>query len=152
MVRYITQTDLRAAELLEPIFAQARAEYASECCGLIVETPDGDLQRIPCENLQDAMHAEDPETFTRTSETAYFIDPRLILEHAEKLRCIYHSHPDHGAYFSDEDQMAAAPFGEPSFPGVSYLVVSVEAGEIADSVMFVWSDSREMFVQAESDA
>ena len=152
MVRYITQRDLRAAELLEPIFAQAREEYASECCGLIVEAGDGSLQRIPCENLQDAMHAEDPETFTRTSATAYFIDPRLILEHADQLRCIYHSHPDHGAYFSDEDQMAAAPFGEPSFPGVSYLVVSVEKGEVVDSVMFVWSAAAEAFVQAESAA
>jgi len=152
MVRYITQSDLRVAGLLEPILAQARTEYASECCGLIVESSEGALVQIPCENLQDTMHAQDPETFTRTSTTAYFIDPRLIREHADQLRCIYHSHPDHGAYFSDEDQMAAAPFGEPSFPGVSYLVISVNKGEVGDSVMFVWSDAEEAFVNAEPDA
>jgi adenylyltransferase/sulfurtransferase len=152
MVRYIHQTDLREAGLLEPIFAQARDEYPSECCGLIVEEEGGALARIACDNLQDTMHASDPETFTRTSRTAYFIDARLIRRHADQLRCIYHSHPDHGAYFSDEDQMAAAPFGEPSFPGVSYLVVSVENGEIADSKMFVWSDTKEAFIPSESDA
>ena len=37
---------------------------------------------------------------------------------------IYHSHPDVGAYFSDEDQDKALFLGEPIFP-VSYLVVDV---------------------------
>jgi len=136
--------DIREAGLIEQIEAQAKAEYPSECCGLIVEDA-GQLRAVACENLQDEMHAKHPEDFSRTSATAYFIDPKIIMENADALRCIYHSHPDHGAYFSEEDQLVAAPFGEPNFPGVSYLVVSVMGGEIADRKVFVWSDASEQF-------
>lgn len=137
-------TDLEEAGLLQAIETQSRAEYPNECCGLIIEK-DGRLQRIACENLQDKMLAEHPGEFTRTAATAYFMAPKVILEHAESIRCIYHSHPDHGAYFSDEDQLVAAPFGEPNFPGVSYLVVSVMSGEVKDRKVFTWSDSSEQF-------
>ena len=136
--------DIDEAGLLEGIETQARAEYPSECCGLLVEE-NGRLRAIPCKNLQDEMHAKHPDDFTRTSATAYFIDPKIIMENADNLRCIYHSHPDHGAYFSDEDQLVAAPFGEPNFPGVSYLVVSVMGGEVADKKVFTWDDTSEQF-------
>ena len=136
--------DIDEAGLLEAIEIQARAEYPSECCGLLIEE-NGRLRAIPCKNLQDEMHEKHPEDFTRTSATAYFIDPKIIMENADQLRCIYHSHPDHGAYFSDEDQLVAAPFGEPNFPGVSYLVVSVMGGEVADKKVFTWDEESEQF-------
>jgi proteasome lid subunit RPN8/RPN11 len=140
-----TLDEIRAAGLLDDIFEQSRAEYPSEACGLIVEGADGALQRLPCKNLQDEMHARDPEQYPRTSATAYFIDPRIIMDNEAHLRCIYHSHPDHGAYFSAEDQLVAAPFGEPNFPGVSYLVVSVMKGEVDAHKLYAWSDATEQF-------
>lgn len=146
MTRGASLADLQAAQLLDDIFAQSRAEYPSECCGLILEGDGGALIRLPCENLQDKMHAMDPATYPRTSATAYYMDPKLVMKHADQIRCIYHSHPDHGAYFSDEDQLVAAPFGEPSFPGVSYLVVSVMKGEVDAHTLFQWSDDAEKFV------
>lgn len=136
--------DIEEAGLLEAIETQSRAEYPSECCGLLVEE-HGRLKAIPCENLQDKMHEMHPEDFSRTSATAYFIDPKIIMENADSLRCIYHSHPDHGAYFSEEDQLVASPFGEPNFPGVSYLVISVMGGEVADKKVFTWDDATEQF-------
>ncbi len=134
-------------EIIEAIDAQARAEYPNECCGLLVEL-DGRLHQVACRNLQDEMHARDPERFPRTARTAYFIEPRVIVDNAEQMRCIYHSHPDHGAYFSDEDQLVAAPFGEPSYPGVCYLVVSVQDGEVADRRLYVWDEGTGRFVEA----
>ena len=151
MRRVTSLADLRAAGLLDAIYAQARSAYPNECCGLVVERDDT-LVRVPCRNLQDEMHARDPERFPRTARTAYFIDPRVIVAHEDTLRCIYHSHPDHGAYFSDEDQAAAAPFGEPSYPGVSYLVVSVMRGDVAAASLFVWDATEGRYVErAEGD-
>ena len=50
-----------------------------------------------------------------------------------EVRGIVHSHPDHAAHFSAMDrQQATWRLGddppEPSFPGVSYLVISVYDG------------------------
>jgi len=143
----VTIKHLEDAGLMESILAQAQEEYPSECCGLVVED-EGTLSLIRCENLQDQMHAKDPESFSRTSATAYYIDPRIVMENEARMRCIYHSHPDHGAYFSDEDQLVAAPFGEPNFPDTSYLVVSVMKGEIADKNMFIWDENTEQFEPA----
>jgi proteasome lid subunit RPN8/RPN11 len=143
----LTITHLEEAGLMDSILAQARNKYPSECCGLVLED-QGQLSLIPCENLQDSMHAKDPEAFSRTSATAYFIDPKVVMDNEAKMRCIYHSHPDHGAYFSEEDQLVAAPFGEPNFPDTSYLVVSVMKGEIAEKNVFLWDESTEQFEPA----
>ena len=143
----VTITHLEEAGLMDSILDQARKEYPSECCGLVIED-QGQLSLIPCENLQDAMHAKDPEAFARTSATAYFIDPKIVMDNEEKMRCIYHSHPDHGAYFSEEDQLVVAPFGEPNFPDTSYLVVSVMKGEVAEKNIFIWDESTEQFEPA----
>ncbi len=145
-----TLEDIELAGLLESIESQSRMEYPNECCGLLVEE-EGRLIQIPCENLQDQMRAKYPEDFQRTAATAYFIDPKIILENQDKMRCIYHSHPDHGAYFSDEDQLIASPFGEPNFPGVSYLVISVMGGDVADRKVFTWDEGTEQFEDSASE-
>ena len=143
-------SDLQAAGLIPQLDDHARSTYPEECCGLIVRD-GGTLRAIPCDNLQNEMHAKYPEDFTRTAATAYYIDPKHILEHQDQLCCIYHSHPDHGAYFSEEDQLVAAPFGEPNFPGVTYLVLSVMGGELADRQVFAWCDTEEKFTSSPHD-
>lgn len=124
MSKTVNIRDIENAGLMQEIFRQSQNEYPSECCGLILRDEQHQLTLLPCVNLQDEWHARDPVSFPRTSATAYSIDPRVIMDNESRMVCIYHSHPDHGAYFSDEDQLVAAPFGEPSFPNVSYLVVS----------------------------
>ena len=106
------------------------------------------------ENIQNRLHREDPKTHTRDAQTAYCFDPtdmQKVLVENEKagraFRGIYHSHPDHDAYFSETDSAAASPFGEPSFPGVVYLVYSVKQGRMADLKVFDWSDDEERYVE-----
>ncbi len=115
-----------STETLGEIFAHASSGYPEEVCGLVV----GGLARR-CENRQNALHAEDPETFPRDARTAYNLGPKDLLflarsfDTAEPVRIIYHSHVDVGAYFSDEDVRAAAPDGELAYP-VDYLVVDAQ--------------------------
>ena len=147
----ITIQTLEDEGFLPHIHEQARSEYPRECCGLIISGESG-LELVPCKNLQDEMRERDPERFPRTSATGYYIDPKVIMDHASQLRCVYHSHPDHGAYFSDEDQMAAAPFGEPSFANTHYLVVSIIAGDIAENNLYAWDEHTGQFELAKETA
>jgi proteasome lid subunit RPN8/RPN11 len=63
------------------------------------------------------------------------------------LRAIYHSHPDHDAYFSATDSAAAALWGEPNYPGVVYLVYSVKRGRFAAAKAFDWSEGKREFIE-----
>jgi proteasome lid subunit RPN8/RPN11 len=107
---------------------------------------------IPVKNVYDEMHAKYPETYSRTAKTAYLIDPkeqRRIFDDVEKndqeVKGIYHSHTDHDAYFSEEDRLVAAPWGEPMYPGVSYIVVSIWSKKLKAINEFFWDEGKKNF-------
>ncbi len=141
---------------LKMIFEQAEKEYPHECCGMILGSRQKkeDFSRVrPCANVYDRYHELDPANFPRTSRTAYFMDPRELLaiqkeirEKDEAIRVIYHSHIDAGAYFSEEDQRVAASEGEPAYPGVEYLVLSVKEGKVWNTSLYHWDNQRKEFV------
>ncbi|MGQ0508860.1 MAG: Mov34/MPN/PAD-1 family protein [Myxococcaceae bacterium] len=122
------------------------AAYPNEGCGLILSGPKGFRLR-PMANAYDRYHGVDPERFPRTSRTAYMFDPKedLAVQReldgtGEKIACVVHSHPDVGAYFSQEDRAMAAPDGDPLLPGVGYLVVAVDQGKTTGAKLFLWQD------------
>jgi proteasome lid subunit RPN8/RPN11 len=139
---------------LAEIYAQARAEYPKECCGIIFGAKGSDVaDRVRvCRNMQDEWHAEDPVTFPRDATIAYNLstdDQRLVdrgLDAQTPTKIIYHSHIDVGAYFSAEDRAAACPFGEPSFP-VEHLVVDVKKDGTHGAKQFAWDDERQDFIE-----
>lgn len=142
--------------LLQMIFAQAEREYPNECCGMILG-PQAEKEKLthvrPCINVQDQYHGLDPKTFPRTAATAYFINPKELLaiqkearKAQEEIRIIYHSHVDCGAYFSEEDKRIATAEGEPAYPGVRYLVLSVRDGKVTDCNLFAWDSEKKGFV------
>ena len=98
------------------------------------------------------LHALDPLTYPRTAVIAYAMDPKE-LEKAmgeapgAKLKAFYHSHPNHDAYFSDEDKAFACPFGEPNFPGAAQIVVSIYGGAVRRICAYAWSDGANDFVE-----
>ncbi len=143
-------------EFLKKIYEQAEQEYPHECCGMILGPADKKDQLLrlrACRNVQDQFHTLDPKNFPRTSGAAYFIEPKELLSiqkesrlAKEEIRVIYHSHIDAGAYFSEEDARVAAPNGEPAYPNVHYLVVSVTKGKVADSKIFHWDGVKKGFI------
>jgi len=137
----------------EAMAARAEADYPFETCGFCF-AQGSDLVVVPMENIQNKLNGEDPVTHPRDARTAYQIDTgewqRVVAEQENSgrlLRAIYHSHPDHDSYFSETDSAAAAPWGEPSFPGVAFLVFSVRQGKVVDLKAFDWSDSAGKFVE-----
>ena len=128
-------------------FAEARAAYPREACGVVLGAPDAPetWRFVRMDNLADRLHALDPVAFPRDARTAYAMDPlkleRMVdqaVARGEALIAILHSHPDHPSYFSATDRAAAAPFGLPTYPDAWQGVISVFEGEVCDLKAFVW--------------
>ncbi|MFT5365825.1 MAG: proteasome lid subunit RPN8/RPN11 [Candidatus Latescibacterota bacterium] len=138
------------------MFAHAKEDYSAECCGMITADANGKLTVHRCENIQDKLHAADPETHPRTSQLAYRMNDLQVMriqQAAEneggRMVAIYHSHIDVDAYFSQEDQNAAMFDGEPLFPGIVYPVIPVKDGEVdrEGRKVFQWHDETSTFEQ-----
>jgi proteasome lid subunit RPN8/RPN11 len=149
---------LTEAQLRE-IVGQAEAGYPHEICGLVVG-PAGDpaagaVRQV--RNVADQERPSDTQGAPRDSRSAYLMDP---LEELRILRevdargwdvvCIYHSHPDHPAYFSAMDrERALDQAGRPLWPDAVYLVVGVRGGRAVEAQSFRWDPSRAAFMQRE---
>ncbi|MYB58409.1 MAG: M67 family metallopeptidase [Gemmatimonadetes bacterium] len=140
------------------MFVHAQWEYPAECCGIVTEDASGVQTIHPCENIQDKLHAADPETHPRTSRTAYRMNDMHVMKiqsEAEqaggRIVAIYHSHIDVDAYFSQEDQDAATFFGEPTYPGVVYPIIPVKNArvDVGGEKVFQWRDSSSKFEEVE---
>ena len=131
----------------------ACATFPEECCGLIIER-QGHLQVVRVTNVQNQLHAKDPEQFPRTAATAYSMrwkEVELLFEAAYKgslrLHAVYHSHPKHGAYFSEHDRAAAAGWlDDPSYAAAGQIVLAVYHGRVCRAKAFVWDAQRESYV------
>jgi len=146
----MTLTISRAS--LEEIQEHARATYPDECCGMIVER-GGREEVVRVTNVQNELHAQDPVQFPRTAAIAYTMGAEAapVLMAAERgelrLRAIYHSHPEHDAYFSAEDRTQAfGGWDEPNYPDAGQIVMSVRAREVRDTKAFAWDPTARDFV------
>lgn len=141
--------------IYEAAIAHVKREPSRESCGLILSDREGKLTRlIICNNLQDERHQEDPLLYPRDSKTAYFIDPKQLLEIQkemretdEKIAIIYHSHINAEAYFSEEDYRQAVFKEEVLYPNAKYLIFSVIEGEVAESALYSWNHENRQFEQ-----
>ena len=145
---------------LDQIFSQAGAEYPAECCGILTATAvDAASQVHPCRNIQDELHAKDPEQHPRESRIAYFIEPQQLFQvvsTTEKsgglVTGFYHSHIDCDAYFSEEDKERAMAWDEPAYPDAIYVVVSVYGdSNVRATKAFGWDEESRDFVEVEID-
>ena len=149
------QRDLQISSyVLDMMIIRAEKEYPNEACGIVIG-PKGIHKAIgvfPIRNIQDELHAQDPQRYPREAKTAYQMDPKEVKivekEAASKdfeIKLFYHSHPDHGVYFSEEDRAIACPWGEPSYPEVGHVVISVEKGKAVAASEFFWNPEKKDF-------
>lgn len=139
-------------EIIRGIYKHAVEEYPNECCGIV--TGNGEKQTLhQCVNIQNELHAEDPERHPGDARTAYAIDrkeaDKIYADAAgrgETIMAFYHSHIDCDAYFSDTDIAAQTVFGEPEFPDALHLVVSVVERNILGMKCFRWDKEKGSFV------
>jgi proteasome lid subunit RPN8/RPN11 len=117
--------------------------FPEECCGVVLHRGDRDETRR-LENIQNRLHALDPDTYPRHATIAYAMDPKELqktLDEAAaagaKITAFYHSHPNHEAYFS----------GEPTFPDAAQIVISIYDGAVKRLAAYVWDGKRQDFVE-----
>jgi len=147
-------TSIRRASM-DAMIAQAEREFPFECCGFIIG--DANIEEVrPITNIQNRKHEEDPAAFPRDARIAFLMDPKEHLEVMNEidrrkfeLRSVYHSHPDHDAYFSATDRAQACSFdpSEPDYPDTFYLVLSIRSGRFARAVAFSWDSEKKEFVE-----
>jgi len=139
----------------EAICRHAQETFPEECCGAILTSASGDeVRRIA--NIQNVMHAKDPQTYPRDATIAYVMEPKALLAvlkaadsgHAT-LKAFYHSHPNHDAYFSAEDKRQAMFGDEPSYPDTVYLVISIYNREVKTLRAYAWDDTVKDFAETE---
>ena len=149
-----TELDL-AQTAFADITAHALETYPEECCGIVLGDRDRDeVQRLV--NIQNQLHAKDPETFPRDARTAYTMDYQALealIADAERrglrVKAFYHSHPDHDAYFSAEDKAFAMPFGEPTYPDTAQIVISVKEATVGKVGVYQWDAAAGDFIEIE---
>jgi proteasome lid subunit RPN8/RPN11 len=132
----------------------AEATFPEECCGVILASVGGEQVR-PITNIQNAMHARDPQGYPRAATIAYFMHPKELLTVLQEvdsgkatLKAFYHSHPNHDAYFSAEDRARAMFADEPSYPDTAHLVISIYEREVRVMRAYVWDEGEKDFVEA----
>jgi proteasome lid subunit RPN8/RPN11 len=143
--------------LLVEIVRQAEAGYPEEICGIVIGQPEAPhTYRVrQVANIANREPQEDTSGEPRDARTAYKMDPLeqlRVLKEADMLGgevvTIYHSHPNHGAYFSRMDRdRALAANGEPIWPGVEYLVISVVNGRARRATEYRWDQRRGDFAE-----
>ena len=110
----------------------------------------------PIGNIQNTMHAKDPAGFPRDARTAFLMEPKehlAVMNEVDRrklaLRVVYHSHPDHDAYFSATDRAQACSFDptEPDYPDTVYIVLSIRAGKFARAAAFAWDSEKQEFAE-----
>ena len=149
------QTVLISSQAFETMVAQAEHEFPFECCGFIIGDALDEVR--PIRNIQNERHIADPAKFQRDARMAYLMEPKeqlAVLQEIDrrklKLKAVYHSHPDHEAYFSATDRAQACSFDptEPDYPETAYIVMSVRGGKFAGAAAFIWDTEQKDFVEA----
>jgi [CysO sulfur-carrier protein]-S-L-cysteine hydrolase len=144
---------------LNEIFAHAEEGYPDEACGVVIGKPGDPSTNVVrrCANLANQYQQDDPIRYPRDARTAYIMDPKDLLQIQSEADAkgfefvlIYHSHPDHEAYFSETDRDLALFDGEPLWPQLHYLVVSVKNGTVAYFKVFRWDATEKQFAEEPS--
>lgn len=135
------------------ISCHAIDSFPEECCGVILSDGKTEIVRR-CQNIQNLLHRLDPGSYPRDATIAFAIDPReleSIINQAEKsgsqIKAFYHSHPNHEAYFSEEDKAFATPFGEPTYPETAQIVISVYDRLVKRISAYAWAPEKKDFVE-----
>ena len=129
--------------VLNEILAHAREADPEECCGLILGN-EAERHRlvVRCRNDMTLWHQRDPETYPRDGTQGFYMNEQDYLRAddeatacGDRITCVYHSHVECGAYFSEMDQDFALQELFP-FPDADHLVVAVIGGKVTGHALF----------------
>lgn len=123
----------------------AEASYPEECCGVLVGRPLADGE--PGVLVETVLPARNERAESRHNR--FVISPEVVLAAHKEARAkgldvlgYYHSHPDCAARPSEFDR-------DHAWPGLSYLIVSVEKGRAVDLKSWRLTEDRSAYSEEE---
>ena len=116
------------------INAHGRETYPNECCGVMYGAAGHVTAVLALPNTTE----EGPRRRFRVSDRDYMAAEKKATELRADMLGFYHSHPDHPARPSQYDL-------DHAWPNMSYVIVSVSAGEPGELRSFVLRDDRSQF-------
>lgn len=123
---------------LDAIGRYGEARYPEECCGILVGRLGSGVRVV-----ERVVPAENEREESRRNR--FLINPETVLAVHREARKVgldvvgyYHSHPDQPAQPSGLDR-------EQAWPGLSYVIVSIQGGRVAEIRSWRLIDSRRGF-------
>ena len=129
--------------VLNEIFAHAREADPEECCGLVTgDDEERHRHVVRCRNDMTLWHQRDAATYPRDGSQGFYMNEQDYLRaddeataRRERVTCVYHSHIECGAFFSEMDQDFASQPLFP-FPDADHIVVAVIGGSVVEHALF----------------
>ncbi|SGY92866.1 Putative uncharacterized protein [Moritella viscosa] len=126
--------------IMSEMLAQAESCFPNESCGFIIGSSTTDVSKgdyyIPCNN----EHGHNQQHRFLIDPVAYQLAEDKADAQGQSIISIVHSHPDHPDLPSEFDRLHA-------WPGVSYIIIAVFAGQVRSYRSWQLSDDRREFHQ-----
>lgn len=126
--------------LLGGIRAHGEATYPEECCGFLLGHRQGGDNHVHALHRVDNRQAEHRERRYLITPQDYLQADRTARQQGLDIVGIYHSHPDHPAAPSATD------LAEATFPGYTYVIVSVLHGRAGALTAWSLAEDRSRFL------
>ncbi|HAA55108.1 MAG TPA: hypothetical protein DCE42_10135 [Myxococcales bacterium] len=125
--------------LLQDIAQHAHDDYPNECCGVWLQHADGRWSSRRLHNI------------AAQKQRAFTLDPLDILDLLEgedqgrwRWHGVYHSHPDHPPFLSNQDRAHWITAQTPWLPGRLQLIAGVTNGQ-CDFALYMWSETQKQY-------
>ena len=112
----------------------AKKAYPNECCGILVgkKSEKGEIEVTEIREVENQFQGQKSVHFKIDPLYLYHVEQELDPRGLEIVG-VYHSHPDCPAILSKEDEKYM-------IPGLEYVIMSVQNGEVVDVKSYRKSD------------
>lgn len=124
-------------EKIAEMYEHARETYPYECCGILVGKVTNRKEVIEVCRATNVNQGRAGDRYEIDPEELHRVD-RMARGGNREIIGFYHSHPDHPPRPSSFDV-------ERSWPGYSYLIVSITKGTDVSAKSWVWNGERREF-------
>ncbi len=126
-------------DILNAIRAHGEATYPEECCGFLLGHTTAEGNAISVAWRVENRRTENRERRYTITPDDYHAADREARRQQLDIVGFYHSHPDHPA------RPSATDLAEATFPGYTYVIVSVQEGIAADLTAWSLAPDRSRF-------
>lgn len=126
-------------DILDAIGVHGERTYPEECCGFLLGEMGPDGNRVVALQAVENRQEQNRERRYIITPADYNAADRAARTQRLDIVGIYHSHPDHPA------RPSATDLAEATFPGYTYVIVSVQQGRAADLTAWSLAPDRSRF-------